>query len=89
MRRWPKKRSRSRSIWYGQWRPGAAEPDPVKQDEHRDVKIYAVGEVHFAVCGKWIIATNKRLLAWMTIENYLTPGLGAERRRSVPGRAKG
>jgi hypothetical protein len=53
---------------------GGGQPDPVKQDEHRDVKIYAVGDAHFAVCGKWIIATNKRLLAWMSIENYLTPG---------------
>jgi len=39
---------------------GGGQPDPVKQDEHRDVKIYAVGDAHFAVCGKWIITTNKR-----------------------------
>lgn len=46
-------------------------PDPVQEDDVRGVAIYQLGDVHIAVLGKWLLATNKRLLLAMVLENYL------------------
>src|SRR5947207_10600053 len=45
--------------------------NPVQEDNHRGVTIYQLGDVHFAVLGKWLLAANKRLLFFMMLENYL------------------
>src|SRR5262245_13041435 len=54
--------------------------DPVKQDEHRGVKTYSIGDATLIACGKWLIVTNKPLLGWMVVENYLgdSSSLGAD-----------
>src|SRR5262245_17353568 len=48
--------------------------DPVREDEQRGVKVQQIDQVHLAVLGRWLLATNKRLLAFMVIENYLGSG---------------
>ena len=56
-------------------RAGAAaggQPDPIKQDELRGITVYQIGEAHFAVLGKWLLASNKQPLVFMIIENHLT-----------------
>jgi hypothetical protein len=65
--------------------------DPVKEDEHRGVKIYELGDAHLAVCGKWLVATNKRPLIWMVLENYLTASssLGADEQFRMVSSARG
>lgn len=50
------------------------QPDPVKQDEHRGITIYQVGEAHFAVLGRWTITSNKHVLISMVVENQFTDG---------------
>lgn len=47
------------------------QPNPIQEDEIRGVTVYQLGDVHFAVLGKWLLATNKRLLLAMVLENYL------------------
>jgi len=49
-------------------------PDPVQKDDVRGVTVYQLGDVHLAVLGKWLLATNKRLLFAMVLENYLGNG---------------
>jgi hypothetical protein len=49
-------------------------PDPVKQDEHRGVKVYQLGDSYLAAIGKWLVAANKQPLVWMVLENYLASG---------------
>src|SRR5205823_1437577 len=48
--------------------------DPVKTDELRGVAIYTIANAEFAVMGKWLLVTNKRLLLAMVLENYLGSG---------------
>jgi hypothetical protein len=50
-------------------------PDPVKQDELRGVTMHEIGNVHLAVLGKWLLASNKQLLVNMVLENYLGSGV--------------
>lgn len=50
------------------------QPDPVKQDQLRGVPVYQIGEAHFATAGKWLVATNKRPLLFMVLENYFGEG---------------
>jgi hypothetical protein len=45
-------------------------PNPVQEDNVRGVTVYQLGDVHFAVLGKWLLAANKRLLFFMVLENY-------------------
>jgi hypothetical protein len=49
-------------------------PNPVQEDNHRGITIYQLGDVHFAVLGKRLLAANKRLLFFMMLENYLGNG---------------
>jgi hypothetical protein len=62
-------------------------PDPVQKDDVRGVTIYQLGDVHLAVLGKWLLATNKRLLFAMVLENIWAIALRWQQ-RTVPGRAK-
>jgi hypothetical protein len=59
---------------------GEGKPDPVKEDEHRGVKVHEIGDVGIAVCGKWLVVANKRALVWMVLENYASgsASLGAD-----------
>ena len=52
----------------------SGKPDPVKQDEHRGIAIYQIEDAHFTQFGKWLLATNKPLLARMILELHLAPG---------------
>jgi hypothetical protein len=46
-------------------------PDVVKQDELRGITIHEIGNINLVVLDKWLLASNKRLLVNMVLENYL------------------
>ncbi|HEX5105468.1 MAG TPA: hypothetical protein VFV87_16735, partial [Pirellulaceae bacterium] len=50
------------------------QPDPIKEEEHRGVKIYKVGEAYSVVLGRWLISSNKQVLISMLLENHFTDG---------------
>ena len=50
------------------------QPDPIKQEEHRGVPIYKVGEAYSAVLGRWLISSNKQVLISMVLENHFADG---------------
>jgi hypothetical protein len=50
------------------------QPDPVKQDEHRGVTIYQVGDAYSATLGRWLISSNKKILISMVLENHFADG---------------
>jgi hypothetical protein len=49
-------------------------PDPVEEDELRGVKVAEVNKLLLAAVGKWLFVTNKRLLAFLVLENYFGTG---------------
>jgi hypothetical protein len=49
-------------------------PDPIKQEEHRGVPVYKVGEAYSAVLGRWLISSNKQVLISMVLENHFADG---------------
>ena len=53
---------------------GQGQPDPIKQEEHRGVPIYQIGEAYSAVLGRWLISSNKQVLISMVLENHFADG---------------
>lgn len=50
------------------------QPDPIKEEEHRGVKIYKIGDAYSAVLGRWLISSNKQVLISMVLENHFADG---------------
>jgi hypothetical protein len=50
------------------------QPDPIKEEEHRGIKIYKIGEAYSAVLGRWLISSNKQVLISMVLENQFADG---------------
>jgi hypothetical protein len=46
------------------------QPNAITQDEHRGTAIDSAGEVHLAVVGKWLIASNKKPLVLAVLDSY-------------------
>lgn len=46
----------------------------LEQGEHKGVRVDSIGDGAVAVCGKWLVASNKRALVWLVIENHLDQG---------------
>jgi hypothetical protein len=54
----------------------------ISEDDRNGVKVAQIGEASLAVCGHWLIGSNKRALVWLAIDNYQ----GTGRRRPIPDR---
>ena len=46
----------------------------LEQDAQRGVRVDSIGDAALAVCGPWLVASNKRALVWLAIENHLDKG---------------
>jgi hypothetical protein len=51
--------------------------NPVQEEELGGARVFTVDKLHLAVMGKWLLVTNKRLAAFMVLENFRGTGSGS------------
>lgn len=51
--------------------------DPVQEEELSGTPVHVIDKLHLAVMGKWLLVTNKRLAAFLVLENHRGTGSGA------------
>jgi hypothetical protein len=53
---------------------GRGQADAIEEEQIHGIAVHKIGDVHVAALGKWLFASNKRLLVFMVLENYVSGG---------------